>query len=65
MTIIEKVKAADHIEWMGDSYDYVGYIEGLYEFKLKGEYIWERLALSEIDRHYNSGTMKLYKMVEL
>ena len=24
MNMIEKVKAADHIEWMGNSYDYVG-----------------------------------------
>jgi hypothetical protein len=67
MNMIEKVKAADHIEWMGNSYDYVGEddIEGLYQFKLKGEYVWERLAASDIEQYYKSGTMKFYKMVEL
>jgi len=67
MTLIEKVKAADHIECWGDSYVYLGEddIEGLHQFKLKGEYFWERLAVSEIEQYYNRGTMKLYKMVEL
>ena len=67
MTLIEKVKAADAIEWMGDSYVYLGEddIEGLHQFKLKGEYFYERLALSEIEKYCNRGTMKLYKMVEL
>ena len=67
MTLIEKVKAADHIECWGESYDYVGEddIEGLHQFKLKGKYFWERLAVSEIERYYENGTMKFYKMVEL
>ena len=68
MTLIEKVKAADAIEWMGDSYVYLGeydIIEGLHQFKLKGEYVYERLYVSEIEKYCNSGTMKLYKMVEL
>ena len=67
MTMIEKVKAADAIEWMGDSYVYLGEddIEGLHQFKLKGEYVYEQLAVSEIEKYYKSGTMKLYKMVEL
>ena len=67
MTVIEKVKAADAIMWLGDSYVYLGEddIEGLHQFKLKGEYSYERLAVSEIEQYYNRGTMKLYKMVEL
>ena len=67
MTVIEKVKAADHIEWLGDSYVYLGKddIEGLHQFKLKGEYFYERLAVSEIERYYDRGTFKLFKMVEL
>jgi len=67
MTLIEKVKAADHIECWGDSYVYLGEddIEGLHQFKLKGEYFYERLAVSEIERYYDKGTLKLYKMVEL
>jgi len=67
MNMIEKAKAADSIIWMGESYDYVGEddIEGLHQFKLKGEYFWERLAVSEIERYYENGTMKFYKMVEL
>lgn len=67
MTIIEKVKAAHHIQWTGDIYVYLGEddIEGLHQFKLKGEYFYERLSVSEIEEYYNRGTMKLYKMVEL
>lgn len=67
MTLIEKVKAADHINWMGNSYVYVGYddIEGLYEFQEKNGYIWEQLAVSDMERYYDNGTLKLYKMVEL
>ncbi len=67
MNMIEKVKAADTIMWMGNSYVYVGYddIERQHQFKLKGEYVWERLAASEIEQYYKSGTMKFYKMVEL
>ena len=67
MTLIEKVKAADHIECWGDSYVYLGEddIEGLHQFKLKGEYFYERLAVSEIERYYDGGTFKLFKMVEL
>mgnify|MGYP001114330629 CR=1 FL=1 len=67
MNMIEKVKAADTIMWMDESYVYVGEddIEGLHQFKLKGEYFWERLAVSEIEKYYKSGTMKFYKMVEL
>jgi len=67
MNMIEKVKAADHIEWLGDSYVYLGEddIEGLHQFKLKGEYFYERLAVSEIERYYDNGTLKLYKMVEM
>ena len=67
MTIIEKVQAADHIQWTGLSYVYLGEddIEGLHQFKLKGEYFYERLSVSEIEQYYNRGTMKLYKMVEL
>lgn len=67
MTIIEKVKFADHIEWLGDSYVYLGEddIEGLHQFKLKGEYFYERLSVAEIEEYYNRGTMILYKMVEL
>jgi len=67
MSMIEKVKAADNIECWGDSYVYLGEddIEGLHQFKLKGEYFYERLAVSEIERYYDNGTLKLYKMVEL
>jgi len=67
MTLIEKVKSADHIECWGYSYVYLGEddIEGLHQFKLKGEYSYERLAVSEMERYYDNGTLKLYKMVEL
>ena len=67
MSMIEKVKAANHIEWLGDSYVYLGEddIEGLHQFKVKGEYFYERLSVSEIERYYDNGTLKLYKMVEL
>lgn len=67
MNMIEKVKSADHIKCWGDSYVYLGEddIEGLHQFKLKGEYFYERLAVSEIERYYDNGTLKLYKMVEL
>jgi len=67
MTLIEKVKAADHIECWGDSYVYLGEddIEGLHQFKLKGEYSYERLAVSEIERYYDNGTLRLLKTVEL
>ena len=67
MTLIEKVKAADSIEFMCDSYVYVGYddIERKHQFKLKGEYSWEGLTVSQLERAYKSGSLKLYKMVEL
>lgn len=67
MTIIEKVQAAHQIQWTGDFYVYLGEddIEGLHQFKLKGESFYERLSVAEIEEYYNRGTMKLYKMVEL
>jgi hypothetical protein len=68
MTIIEKVQAADHIQWTGLSYVYLGEddIEGLHQFKLMNFLnFYERLSVSEIEQYYNRGTMKLYKMVEL
>jgi len=67
MTLIEKVKAADTIVWMGNSYDYVGYddIEGLYEFQEKDGYFYEKIDTSQMERYYKSGSLKLYKMVEL
>lgn len=67
MTLIEKIKSADTIKLMGDSYVYVGYddIEREHQFKLKGEYSWEGLTVSQLERGYESGTLKLYKMVEL
>ena len=67
MTLIEKIKSADIIEFMCDSYEYVGYddIEGDHQFKLKGESYWEYLTVSQLERGYESGTFKLFKMVEL
>jgi hypothetical protein len=67
MTLIEKVKASDFVEFFGGNYVYVGYddIEGVYQFKMKDEYIWEQLIVSDMERYYDNGTLKLYKMVEL
>ena len=67
MTLIEKIKSADTIEFMCDSYVYVGYddIEREHQFKLKGEYSWEGLTVSQLERAYESGSLKLLKTVEL
>ena len=62
----EKVLAADLVVFYNETYKILGWdsIDQYWELKTDGGH-YESISGPEMERYYDNGTLKLYKMVEL